>query len=73
MHQQPTPQAVKFMDTVTDVTAKVGTLGPVEISDGMYELSCRCSNNMKRTFGIFKTHALDLSIAATTEPPENKV
>ena len=70
---EPTPQAMKFVHTVTDVSEKVSTLGSDEVRDGMYELGCRCSNNMKRTFGVFKDHALDLSIAATADLPADKV
>ena len=63
-----TPGAVKFMDTMTDVGSRVGTLAPDDVSDGMFELSRRCSRTMKQTFGAFKDHALDLAITATTEP-----
>ena len=70
---EPTPQAMKFVDTVTDVSEKVSTLGSDEVRDGMYELGCRCSSNMKRTFGVFKDHALDLALAATADLPADKV
>jgi len=68
VHNAPTPGAIKFMDTMTDVGSKVGKLAPTDISDGMYELSCRLSDGMKSSYSTFSTHALDLAIIASSDP-----
>ena len=73
VQQAPTPGAVKFFDTVQGVGSQVSGLAPDDISDGMYELSSRCSAGMKDNFTIFKTHALDLAVTACSDAPEGQV
>jgi len=70
----PTPGAVKFVDTITEASLKVGSLAPEEWSDGMYEISRRSSSSMKSSWSTFSTHALDLAIIVTTEqaPEQSK-
>jgi len=67
VHVAPTPDAEKFLETMTDVTAKVATLGHTEVRDGMYELSHRCKDSMKSSFGTFQAHTLDLAITASSD------
>jgi len=67
-----TPGAAKFMDTLSDVGSRVGGLGSDDVSDGMYELSRRCGSTMKSSLIAFKEHALDIAIAATSDPPPDQ-
>jgi hypothetical protein len=66
---EPSPGAVKFLGTVSEVGQNLSTLEAADVSDGMFELSKRCSKDMAQSFTTFKEHALDLAVTATSEAP----
>jgi len=66
---EPSPGAVKFLGTVTNAANQLSTLESSDVSDGMLELSKRCSSSMHESFSSFKEHALDLAIVASAEAP----
>jgi hypothetical protein len=43
-----------------------------DVSDGMFELSKKCSKHMQESFCGFKEHALDLAVTACRDPPPEK-
>lgn len=66
---EPSPGALKFLGTVSEVGEKVSSLEATDVSDGMMELSKRCTKDCKESWLTFKDHAFDLAITATSDAP----
>jgi hypothetical protein len=64
---EPSPGALKFLGTVSNVGNQLSTLETSDVSDGMLELSKTCTSSMKSSFSTFKEHALDLAITASSD------
>lgn len=67
----PPPGAVKFIGAMSEVGSTVSTLGSDDVSDGFHHLAQRCGANAMEAGATFKSHSLDLAIAATTDHPDD--
>jgi len=66
------PGADRFINTMSECGSAVGNLGNKDLSEGMLELSHRSTTEMKRCYGVFKRHTLDVAVTIFKAAPSEE-